>query len=339
MRLLNKRRYRLLKGVSFLAVTGLLAGCGAVGGFGGSGNAGLASAASLPANGPQADYPVLVGDAYQVAGQTFTPSDTLNYDEVGYLAAEQAGMGITGAHHTLPVPSYIEVTSLTTGRTILVRIERRGPMNSAHLLALSPAAMAQLQADAQSPVRVRRVNPPETERVLLRGGNSAPQRMDTPMSLVNVLKRQLPSALPVAAAPPVELAMDNAFGDLAQPQVEPAPIEQIAIEPSVPASQGLEPWIDTTPEQVAQAPLPAPAAAPRPRPQPQADGGFMVQAAAFSTAERADSAASALGGLVSQSGRFFRVQTGPFLSRSEAEASLAKVKAAGYSDARILTSG
>jgi rare lipoprotein A len=33
------------------------------------------------------------------------------------------------------------------------------------------------------------------------------------------------------------------------------------------------------------------------------------------------------------------VRTGPFATRGEAEASLAKVRAAGYRDARIYTSG
>ena len=65
----------------------------------------------------------------------------------------------------------------------------------------------------------------------------------------------------------------------------------------------------------------------------------MVQAAAFSSADRARRAAGVLEGKVSQAGRYFRVRTGPFATRGEAEASLAKVRAAGYSDARILTNG
>jgi rare lipoprotein A len=38
-------------------------------------------------------------------------------------------------------------------------------------------------------VRVRRVNPPEDQRALLRAGQSAPLRMDTPMPLVEILRR------------------------------------------------------------------------------------------------------------------------------------------------------
>ncbi|HTM94373.1 MAG TPA: SPOR domain-containing protein, partial [Croceibacterium sp.] len=69
------------------------------------------------------------------------------------------------------------------------------------------------------------------------------------------------------------------------------------------------------------------------------NGAYVVQAGAFSTADRANKVASAVGGSISRSGKLFRVRTGPFGSRAQAEASLAKVKAAGYSDARIFTNG
>jgi rare lipoprotein A len=69
------------------------------------------------------------------------------------------------------------------------------------------------------------------------------------------------------------------------------------------------------------------------------DGAFVVQAAAFSNEANAKRAANSLDGFVQKSGRFFRVRTGPFTNRGQAEAALAKVRAAGYSDARVFTSG
>ncbi len=158
--------------------------------------------------GPAADYPVVVGDPYRIGTTLFTPSDTLNYDEVGYAAAEEAA-GVSGAHHTLPVPSYVEVTSLDSGKTVLVRIERRGPMDSDALVALSPAAFAQLGIAPGAPVRVRRVNPPEDERAMLRAKRNVPPRMDTPEALLAVLKRRLPqsgSAQLARSEPPKPLA-------------------------------------------------------------------------------------------------------------------------------------
>jgi rare lipoprotein A len=44
-------------------------------------------------------------------------------------------------------------------------------------------------------VRVRRVNPPEQDRALLRSGNPAPERMATPKPLLDVLQRKLDPAL------------------------------------------------------------------------------------------------------------------------------------------------
>ena len=121
----------------------------ALGACGGSGGSEILAASAAPPQGPQGDYPVVVGEPYTVAGTSYTPEDVLNYDQVGFVAADASGGGgVSGSHHTLPVPSYVEVTSLETGRTILVRIERRGPMNSNELLALSPGALEQLGTGA-----------------------------------------------------------------------------------------------------------------------------------------------------------------------------------------------
>jgi rare lipoprotein A len=275
--------------------------------------------ASAPAQsyGPQGDYPVVVGEPYSVAGAAYTPEDVLNYDQVGYLAADAAGgEAVSGSHHTLPLPSYVEVTSLETGRTILVRVERRGPMNSTELLALSAGALAQLEARAGTPVRVRRVNPPEDQRALLRAGHPADPRIDTPMSLVEILKRKLPGQ----SAAPVQTAA-----------AEPTPLPQPVPSRGAPALPPLD-----TRAPIAAVPAPTPTLAHRPA---ASRGAFVVQAASFSTADNARRAASTLGGEVTQAGRYYRVRTGPFATRGEAEASLAKVRAAGYSDARILTNG
>ena len=325
MRLPDESFRARLIGAAMLLSAFALAGCA-------SGPEPVASIASgLPANGPQADYPQTVGEPYIVNGMTYTPVDTLNYDDVG-VAILDAGAppGVTAAHHTLPVPSYAEVTSLDTGRTILVRVERRGPMDSNALVALSPAALAQLEAGEGVSVRVRRVTPPEEHRYLLRAGQSAPLRMDTPMSLVQVLRRKAPQAY--AAQPAEVVAPQTVEGSLAvlEPNVALPTIETVDPgETAVP-----EPVLESAPAEVAIA-----EPAPEPEVAPAADGGFLVQAAAFSTEERATSAASTLDGFVMPSGKYWRVRTGPFATRAEAEASLAKVRDEGYTDARILTNG
>jgi rare lipoprotein A len=321
------------------------------------------AAVALPVNGPQADYPVTIGAAYEIQGTTYRPADVLNYDEVGYAAAGD-GAGVTGAHHTLPVPSYVEVTSLESGRTILLRLERRGPMDSRHLVSLSPAAMAQLGASVDTPVRVRRVNPPEAQRALLRAGEEAPLRMDTPRGLVDVLRRRLPAegsvSLQANAAPPpvpapeptstpattVQEAFTTAFRTpdaiettIVEPSQAPAaPIPEIAAmtvaEPTVEEQHTPGPQLEPI---VAESALPTPA--PAPQVEQVATSGFVVQAGSFSVQQNADRAAEQVGGTVSRVGTLYRVRTGPFSTRAQAEASLANVREAGYSDARIYTTG
>lgn len=336
----NTKRSRIARACIVLTSTTALAACGALGSA--SPSPDLVSA-GLDPNGPQSDYPVTIGEPYRLGSTNYSPADVLNYDEVGYLAAG-TGTGYTGAHHTLPFPSYVEVTSLETGRTVLIRLERRGPMTSNHLVALSPAAMAQLDATPDTPVRVRRVNAPEAHRTLLRGGQAAPLRMDTPSGLVEVLRRRLPAEgsaslrasltaeVPATATPAPVVA--NAAPARAN---DPAPVVVRPLRPVATASQptAVGDFADL------RAPEAAPPAAPA-RPSGPArriavTDGFVVQAAAFSSSDRATRAARALGGQVVPFGNLFRVRTGPFTTQREAEASLANVRAAGYSDARILS--
>jgi rare lipoprotein A len=281
----------------------------------------------LPANGPQADYPMVLGQPFEVEGVTYTPADTLNYDAVGYAASTVAGgSGIIGSHRTLPLPSYVEVTNLETGRTVLVRLERRGPMTGALLVELSPAAAAQLGIEGQprSAVRVRRVNPPEPERAALRSGQSAPLRMDTPPSLLTVLKRRL--------------EQQGAGTLVSRPGPMPTPDKLPSVAPT-PPKQDPAPKV---PPVAAKVPVVAPFAPPSAKPAaPKAKtaaavkGGWTVQLGAFSTRERATAVAWKVSAEVAPLGKLFRVRMGPYPSRAEADAALAKARAAGYTDARI----
>ena len=326
---------------NFLAL-GLALALAACGGTGGDA---VPMSTPVPPQGPAADYPMVIGAPFTVDGVLYTPADTLNFDEVGRAVLDEAGgTAVTGEHRTLPLPSYVEVTSLETGRTILVRLERRGPMTGNSAVGLSPGALAQLSAKPGTPVRVRRVNPPEQERAMLRRGERAPDRMDTPMSLVEVLRRKLPagSSAPVDVkpehgtpdAPPLPVTKPSAE-KAAQPAAKPAPKPKPKPKP-----KDVPPAKPATPEQTAPPPA-APAEPKKPAPPPPTQaakpgkGAYAVQAGAFSVEANAKAVASRIGGRIDKAGKFYLVRTGPFASRQEAEASLAKVKAAGYSGARI----
>lgn len=314
-----------------LAALLLMAGVGAL-------QATAAEPASSP-SGPAADYPVTVGDPYTIGGTTWTPSDQLNYDAVGYAGAQDGLVGVSAAHKTLPLPSYAEVTALDTGKTILVRIVERGPMVNETLIALSPQAATQLglAPGGRTPVRVRRVNPPEIERAALRNGSVAPMRMETPDSLLKVLRRKLADQSPLVPPPSTPPAMPTSLEVAKVLPNAPVPTPKATMTPAIPSRPASQPQspspkpVDGPKAAKPQSPAAAPTAA---RPVTER-GSHIVQVAAFSSRERAEKAAKQFGGQVSPVGKLWRVRLGPFKSGGEASSALEKAKAAGYSDARI----
>ncbi|MEO6717819.1 MAG: SPOR domain-containing protein [Novosphingobium sp.] len=276
-------------------------------------------------NGPSADYPIVVGNPFTIDGTTYSPSDRLNYDEVGYAAAGgEGGEGVTIAHKTLPLPSYAEVTALDSGKTVLVRVERRGPMVNDRLVEFSPGAATQLglTGATKAAIRIRRVNPPEMERAMLRGGRQASARMDTPPSLLTVLKRRLDPSLvtPPAPLPDSSPSASPTPTPTAVPKLRPTPTAAPAPRPTP------KPRVVRTP-----APSPSPSASPA----PATGGSFLVQVGSFANTANATAVSGKVGGSLRSNGRISRVVMGPFATRAQAEAALARARAAGYRDAQI----
>ena len=284
--------------------------------------------------GPAGDYPVQIGAPFVVDGVTYTPADTLNYDAVGHGVLLDPGQGaprISGAHRTLPVPSYVEVTALDTGRTILVRLDQRGPMSGDGLVALSPMAWSQLGLPAwgSTPVRVRRVNPPEPERALLRTGQTAPLRMDTPPGLLAALRRKL------GVEPPV--------GDLPV-AVNPAELAGTRRAPAKPGKPLAPPKLTGVRTPAVQTKLAKPALAasassdtpPAFKPTSTVAAPVYVQIGAFAQRANAEATARKSGGALVRVGNIWRVRSGPFSAGTEADRALAKARSAGYAGARIV---
>ena len=60
----------------------------------------------------------------------------------------------TAAHKTLPLPSYVRVTNLDNGRSLIVRVNDRGPFHSGRIIDLSYAAAVHLGVDRTGTARV-----------------------------------------------------------------------------------------------------------------------------------------------------------------------------------------
>ena len=74
----------------------------------------------------------------------------------------------SAAHRTLPIPSYARVTNLKNGKSVVVRVNDRGPFHKRRLIDLSWAAAAKLDFIHSGEARVR------VERVLPGDGGASP---------------------------------------------------------------------------------------------------------------------------------------------------------------------
>jgi rare lipoprotein A len=75
--------------------------------------------------------------------------------------------GMTAAHKTLPLPTYVEVTNLENGRSVIVKVNDRGPFHSSRIIDLSYAAAYKLGMLGKGTARVdvRAIDPLAPERV------------------------------------------------------------------------------------------------------------------------------------------------------------------------------
>ena len=212
---------------------------------------------------------------------------------------------MTAAHPTLPIPSYVRVTHLRNGRSVVVRVNDRGPFLHGRVIDLSWTAAAKLGYVAQgsAEVEVELLQPETPEPGIVLVSSDAARAPGAPAA--GPVAAVLPAALPPAGAPAVTPSAASSgpsvqTAQLAQPpQANPATGSPPARDPPL----RLE--VETTVQRDPRAPVPAAAAAP---PTP----GAAV------TAAPVDAAAAAAPWL----------QLGAFTARENAEAVLARVRAA-----------
>lgn len=114
--------------------------------------------------------------AYSALGNTYIPDTTVTaYQQEGMASwygkrfhgkktasGELYDMyGMTAAHPTLPIPSYVRVTSLANGKSVVVRVNDRGPFSKNRLIDLSYVAAHKLDylRAGSTRVRVERLDP------------------------------------------------------------------------------------------------------------------------------------------------------------------------------------
>jgi len=110
-----------------------------------------------------------VGQPYQVSGTWYYPHEDYSYDETGIASwygqafhGERTANGeifnkdeLTAAHPTLPMPSLARVTNLDNGRSIVVRINDRGPFEKGRLIDVSQRGAQLLGFEQTGTAKVR----------------------------------------------------------------------------------------------------------------------------------------------------------------------------------------
>jgi rare lipoprotein A len=150
-----------------------------------------------------------VGKPYTVAGRVYVPEEDTSYREEGMASwygddfhgrltanGEVFDMAsLTAAHPTLPMPCYARVTNLTNGKSLIVRVNDRGPYHGNRLIDVSNRAAELLEFRGNGVARVR------VEYV-----GRAPLEGDDDRQLVATLRTGIPAPSPslvrVASARP-----------------------------------------------------------------------------------------------------------------------------------------
>ncbi len=156
-----------MRAVAIVALVSLLAACASVGGSGPSRPSGPARAAAAVTD----PAPIVSGTMrrYQIRGRWYQPAEQPDYDVVGLASwygdqfngrptatGERFDMhGLSAAHKTLPLPGLVEVTNLANGRTVVLRVNDRGPFVDDRIIDLSRGAAEALDMISRGVGEVR----------------------------------------------------------------------------------------------------------------------------------------------------------------------------------------
>ncbi|MEG6509726.1 septal ring lytic transglycosylase RlpA family protein [Methyloligella sp. 2.7D] len=256
----------------------------------------------------------LVGEPYKVAGRWYTPKEVRSYSKVGVASwygdlfhGRRTANGeiydvnrLSAAHKTLPLPAYARVTNLSNNRTIVVRVNDRGPFSNDRLIDLSKKAADALgfRQHGVAKVRVTYMGPAP-----LSGDDSYERRFLASQSWV----RHYASAEPPPNADPITVA--SVSKPVPAPLPKPAALGPL---PSEPAPAGGAFSIQA--------------------------GSFSQEGNAAKARQtlggigHVDVAPVMVGDV-----RYYRVRVGPFADRGRAEAALQQITAAGYHGARVVS--
>jgi len=273
-----------------------------------------------------------IGNPYQIQGVWYYPAEDYEYDETGissWYGAQFHGRktangetydmnALTAAHRTLPMPSYVRITNLENGRSLILRVNDRGPFARGRILDVSRRGSQLLGFHKNGTARVR-------VQIMADRSRALAVRVKGQAELAKI-----GSPITVDRLPKPEVKSET---------LAPLPGTQISPEVSVPTSP--------VPQQPAEAPAPVVTAEPTDGEisiVPVKSTNIFVQAGAFGLFDNANKVRARLTpygpvkltSVLVNGKDLYRVRMGPMASVSEADRMLDSVTRAGFSDARII---
>jgi rare lipoprotein A len=292
-----------------------------------------------------------VGKPYELNGVQYYPREDPSYDRVGTASwygelfhGRRTANGeifdmerLSAASPTLPMPVYAKVTNLDNGRSIVVRVNDRGPFRSNRVIDLSRRSAEVLGFRQRGTARVRvqylRRAPLDGDDSYERRhlasqpwaqyamrGQPEPMAKD-PVTVASIADAVMPRREAKRSQPrPVSLVEEEAEAYAERPRADPEAVRTVAVR-----------------TVAVQPPAAVPSGVIRKGPS--------IVAGSFRNKDNADRALSLLGGIAQVevapitigADTFYRVRVGPFADRGAAEAALVRVTGAGYDGARIIT--
>jgi rare lipoprotein A len=266
-----------------------------------------------------------VGNPYQIDNVWYYPHEQPDYDETGiaswygptFYGKSTAngevydGNALTAAHRTLPMPVNVRVTNLDNGKSIVVRVNDRGPYARGRIIDLSRHAAELLDVVQSGTAKVRVTY---LGRADLEGGGTPPTTPPEIASALPAVPAGKVDSTILGTVPGAPIAPPVREKPLPKPVIVPPPVQVAANQPT---------------GQVIQEPV---SAATR----------LYVQVGVFSKMENARMLLNKLGGdlrisTLQRNGQtLYRVRTGPLGSIEDADAALSRITGAGSNDAHIV---
>lgn len=278
-----------------------------------------------PSDTPKSQGTFKVGTPYKIEGKKYIPQESYSHVETGIASWYGPGFHgkrtangevfnkheLTAAHRTLQMPSLVRVTNLNNGRSLVLRVNDRGPYAHNRVLDVSERAAEQLGFKNHGTAKVKlQVLGPESRQI----AQAAKSGKDTRGYEVAINQNRIPGASPTASSP--------------------VPAPKPAAAPAAPQ-----------PVLVAQSQGQPPAASiPSYKQFPAQPANIYVQAGAFSVENNALALARKLEGVGPSkvylthvnSRPFYKVRVGPFADHASADVALNSVLASGTHDAHFV---